>query len=180
RSTFFPYTTLCRSTGILQRGELLVCSALATGDDGTGVAHAFAGRRGDASDVGHHRFGHIGLDEGSRFFLGAAADLTDHDDRFGLRVFLEQLEDVDEVGTRDRVTADADAGGLTETGVSGLLHGFIGQGAGTRHDAYLARQVDVTRHDADLALAGSDHTRAVRADQAYAQLVALDLGFEHV
>ncbi|KAF1856457.1 hypothetical protein Lal_00048580, partial [Lupinus albus] len=167
-------------TGVLQGGELLVRSALAAGDDGAGVAHALAGRCGDTRDVGHHRLGHVGLDEGSGFFFSGTADLTDHDDRFGLRVFLEQLQDVDEVGARDRVATDAHAGGLAEAGVGGLLHGFIGQGAGTRHDAYLARQVDVTRHDADLALAGSDHARAVRADQAYAQLVALDLGFQHV
>ena len=53
-------------------------------------------------------------------------------------------------------------------------------GAGTRHDAYFAWQVDVTWHDADLALARSDYAWAVRADQDYAQLVALDLGFQHV
>jgi hypothetical protein len=31
------------------------------------------------------------------FFFVAAADLADHDDAFGLRVALEQLEHVDEV-----------------------------------------------------------------------------------
>ncbi len=144
------------------------------------MAHALAGRSGHTSDVGNYRLGDVGLDVGSRFFFSRTADLTDHDDRFGLRIFLEQLQDVDEVGARDGVTADAHAGGLAETGVGGLLDGFIGQGAGTRHDAYLAWQVDVTRHDADLALAGSDHARAVRADQGNAQLVADDFGIQHV
>ncbi len=120
------------------------------------------------------------LDVGSRFFFSRTTDLADHDDRFGLRVFLEQLQDIDEVRARDRVTADTNAGGLTETGVSGLLHSFVSQGAGTRHDAYLAWQVNVTWHDADLALARSDDAWAVRTDQDHTQLVALDLGFQHV
>ena len=144
------------------------------------MAHTLARRSGYTSDVGHYWLGHVGLDVSSSFFFSRTADLTDHHDRFGLRVFLEQLQDVDEVGAWDRVTADADAGGLTETGVSGLLNSFVSQGAGTRHDAYFAWQVDVARHDADFALARSDHAWAVRADQDHAQLVALDLGFEHV
>ncbi len=127
------------------------------------------------SDVGHHRLGHVGFNEGRRFFFRRTADLADHHDGFGLRIFLEQLQDVDEVGARDRVATDTYTGRLAEAGVGGLLHGFIGQGAGARHDADFARQVDVPRHDADLALAGSDHARAVRADQAHAQLVALHL-----
>src|SRR5690606_7781076 len=48
------------------------------------------------------------------------------------------------------------------------------------NDTYLAWQVDVAGHDADLALAGGDDARAVRPDQAYAQFVALDLGIQHV
>jgi hypothetical protein len=37
------------------------------------------------------------FDVSGRFFFRATADLTDHDDRFGLRIFLEQLQDIDEV-----------------------------------------------------------------------------------
>jgi hypothetical protein len=43
----------------------------------------------------------------------------------------------------DRVAADADAGALAEAGLRGLVHGFVGQRAGARHDADLARLVDV-------------------------------------
>src|SRR5690606_9207078 len=132
------------------------------------------------SDVGNHRLGHIGLDESRRFFLGGTADLADHNDRFSLRVSLEQLQDVNEVGARNRVAADADAGRLSKTEIGGLLYRFVGQGAGTRHDTDLARQVNVARHDADFALAGSDHARAVWPDQHYAKLVALYFHFEHV
>ncbi|MNV18513.1 hypothetical protein D3C71_1093410 [compost metagenome] len=144
------------------------------------MAHALARRSSHTSDVGNNRLGHVCLDVGSRFFFSRTADLTDHHDRFGLRVFLEQLQDVDEVGARDRVTADADAGRLAEAGVGGLLHSFVGQGAGTRNDTDLAWQVNVTWHDADLAFAWGDHAWAVRADQDYAQLVALNFSVQHV
>ena len=40
------------------------------------------------------------------FFFSATADLTDHYDRFGLRIFFEHFENVDKVRARDRVTAD--------------------------------------------------------------------------
>src|SRR5690606_37839111 len=45
-------------------------------------------------------------------------------------------------------------------------HRLIGQGAGARDDTNLARLVNVSRHDADLALARRDHGRTVRTDQA--------------
>jgi hypothetical protein len=137
-------------------------------------------RGSHTSDVGNNWLGHVCLDVGSRFFFSRTADLTDHHDRFGLRVFLEQLQDVDEVRAWDRVTADAYAGRLTETGVSGLLHSFVGQGAGTGNDAYFAWQVNVTWHDADFAFARGDHAWAVRADQGNTQLVALNFSVQHV
>src|SRR5690606_28759222 len=165
---------------VFQCGELLVGRTLASGEDRTSVPHALACRSSNTCDVGHNRLGHIGLDVGGSFFFSATTDLADHDDRFGLRVVLEHFQNVDEVGARDRVTTDTNTAGLTETGVSGLLDRFIGQGAGARHDTDLARQVDVTGHDADLALAGGDHARAVRPDQTHAQFVTLDLGIQHV
>src|SRR5690606_36966856 len=85
-----------------------------------------------------------------------------------------------EAGPRNRITADTDAGRLTETGIRGLLDGFVGQGTGARNDPYPPRLVDVPRLDTDLALARRDHAGAVRTDQAHAQLVALDLHFQHV
>ena len=64
--------------------------------------------------------------------------------------------------------------------VSGLLNGFVSQGTRAGNDTNAARLVDVTRHDTDFALTGSDHARAVRADQAYAQLVAFYFCVEHI
>ena len=57
---------------------------------------------------------------------------------FGLRVVLEQLEAIDEVGAVDRVAADADAGGLAEARGRGLRHRLVGERAGAGDDADLA------------------------------------------
>src|SRR5258705_472091 len=40
------------------------------------------------------------------------ADLADHDDRLGLFVGEEHLQDLDEIGALDRIAADTDGGGL--------------------------------------------------------------------
>src|SRR5690625_5838362 len=81
--------------GVFQRGKLLIGGAFTTGDDGTGVAHALAGRRRNTRDVGHHRLGHVGFDVRRRFFLSAATEFADHDDGFGLGIVLEHFENVD-------------------------------------------------------------------------------------
>src|SRR5690349_22325072 len=119
------------------------------------MAHALAGRCGDARDIGHHGLGHVALDEiGGGLFVGAT-DLTDHDDAFGLRIAFEQLEHVDEVHAAHRVAADADAGALPETLVGGLEHALVRERARARHDAHAALLVDEARHDPDLAFARS-------------------------
>src|SRR5690606_38933991 len=144
-----------------QRRVLVLGAALAAADDGAGVAHAFARRRGEARNVAYHRLGHVGLDVPGSLFLGGAADLAHHDDALGLRVGLEQLQAVDEGHAVDRVTADAHAGALAEANVGGLLDRLIGQRAGAGDDADGARHVDVARHDADLALTRRNDARAV-------------------
>src|SRR5574343_240595 len=161
----------------LERLELLFGSSFAARDDGAGVAHAFAFRSGNTSDVTYHRLSHVLLGKFGRFFFGGTTDFTDHHDGVGIRIVLEQFQGVDVAGTRDRVAADTDASGLAQTQGGGLCHGFVGQGAGTGHDTDAARIVDVPRHDADLALTRGDDTRAVRADQADAGFVH---GFFHV
>src|SRR6185437_1781805 len=145
--------------------------ALATRDDGSGVAHALARRRRRTRDERDHRLGDVFLDEFGSLFLGAAADLADHDDAFGLLVVLEQLEAIDEVHAVDRIAADADHRGLAQAHVGRLEHGFIRQRARTRHDRDLAWLVDVARHDADLAFAGRDDAGAVGADQHGVRIV---------
>src|SRR5690606_9516817 len=167
-------------TGVFQGSKLLCCGAFTTGNDGASVAHALTGRCSHTRNVRHHRLGDVGFDESRRFFFGAATDLTDHYDGFGFRVFLEQFQDVDKVGTRDRVTTNTYTGRLTKTVISGLFNGFIGQRTGTGNDTHFTRQVNVARHNADFAFTGGDHARAVRADQAYAQLITLHFGIQHI
>ncbi len=53
-------------------------------------------------------------DVGGGLFFQSAADLADHDHRFGLFVFLEQFQRFDERRADDRIAADADAGGLAQ------------------------------------------------------------------
>jgi hypothetical protein len=117
--------------------------ALAAGDDGAGVAHALAGRGGGAGDEARDRLLHVGLDVLGGALLGAAADLADHDDAVGVGSALKSSRHVDEVGAVDRVAADADAGALADAERGELTHGLVGERARARHDADLARLVDV-------------------------------------
>src|SRR3546814_5076783 len=57
------------------------------------------------------------------------------------------------------------SGRLAQARVGRLLDRLVRQRARARDDADLADGVDVARHDADLALAGGDDARAVRADE---------------
>ena len=131
--------------------------ALAAGDDRAGVAHAAAGRRGPAGDEADHRLlaAALGLvlEELRGVLLRRAADLADHDDRVGRLVVEKQLEHVDEIHALHRIAADAERGRLAEAFARGLEHRLVGERAGARHDADLARLEDVAGHDADLALA---------------------------
>ena len=80
--------------GGLQRGEFFNGGALASGNDRSGMAHALLFWRHPAGDEGEHRLGHVRLDVGRRLFLFGAADFADEHDRLGLRVLLEQPEQI--------------------------------------------------------------------------------------
>src|SRR5687768_4592968 len=122
------------NSSLLHRRDLVLGPALAARDDGAGMAHAAARRRGAAGDEADGRLAAAGpglvLQEHSGVLLGRAADLADHDDRLRLRVGEEQFEHVDEIGAVDRIAADADRGRLPEPGVGGLEHRFVGERAG--------------------------------------------------
>src|SRR6185437_16046434 len=139
--------------------------AFAAGNDRAGVTHALARGRTGAGDERDDGFLHVFLDEFGGFLFGAAADFADHDDALRLFIILEQSQAIDEVQTIDRIATDADAGALAEAHVGGLEHGFVGERARARNDTDLARLVNVSRHDADLAFTRSDDARAVRTDQ---------------
>ena len=144
--------------------------ALATRDDGPGVAHAAAFGGGAARDeaCGGLPAALFTLirEELRRFFFGRATDFADHDDRGGFGICKEHFEHVDMFGAFDRVATNAHCGGLAKAEIGGLLDGLIGEGARARNNADGPPAVDVAGHDADLAGVRRDHAGAVRADQA--------------
>ena len=77
----------------------------------------------------------VRLDPGGGLFLGAAADLADHDHGVGVRIRREQLQRVDVRGADQRIAADADAGGLAHAEPRELVNRFVGQRAALRDDA---------------------------------------------
>src|SRR5690606_23605851 len=87
---------------------------------------------------------------------------------------------VNEVRTVDGIATDADAGRLAKPDVRGLEHRLIGQGSRPRHNPDRPRLVDVTGHDADLALFGSDDAGTVGSDEAGARALQRPLHPDHV
>lgn len=53
---------------------------------------------------------------------------------FSLRVIQEDLEDVDVLGARERITTDAYAERLAESDEGGLVHGFVCEGSRAGHN----------------------------------------------
>ena len=82
----------------------------ASGNDRAGVSHSLARRRGLTGNKSDHRFSHIGFNPTRSFLLRATADLSDHDNRFGARISIEQLQNIDEFKTMYGITANAYAG----------------------------------------------------------------------
>ena len=78
--------------------------------------------------------------EGRRTLLLLATDLADHHDRLGLRVLVEEVDDVDEAGPDDRVAADPDAGRLADARIGHGLDDLVRQGSGATTRAPLARE----------------------------------------
>jgi hypothetical protein len=61
-----------------------------------------------AASSAHHRLFHVLLDEIRRQLFGVATDFADHDDRFRLRVAIEEIERVGEGCSDNGIAADAD------------------------------------------------------------------------
>ena len=128
-----------RDPGASQRLHLVRRGALAAGDDGAGVAHAAAGRRGGAGDKADHRLLALGRLRNAAASSSAVPPISPIITIASVSASAwNMLEHVDEVESVDRVAADADAGRLADAGGGGLRHRLVGQGAGARHDADLA------------------------------------------
>ena len=120
----------------------------------TSVTHTSARRSRDTGDEGDN--GLVGsvvlLEEVGGVLLGGTTDLANHDDTVSLAVLEEDLEAVDEVGTREGVTTNTNDERLTKTGLGGLVDGLVGESTGTGDDTDATTLVDEARHDTDLAL----------------------------
>lgn len=77
------------------------------------------------------------LQELGGLLLGAASDLSDHDDTLGVRVVQEQGQAVNEVGSVEGITTDTDAKGLAKTDLSGLVDSLVGKSTGAGDDTYI-------------------------------------------
>jgi 2-oxoglutarate dehydrogenase E1 component len=90
------------------------------------------------------------------------------------------FEDVDEFCALDRIAADADRGRLPKVLVGGLEHRLIGERARAADHPDTALLEDVAGHDADLALIGRQHPRAVGPDQPRLRARERALDLHHV
>lgn len=84
---------------------------------------------------------------------------------FSLWIIKENIQTIDKIGSIERITANADAQRLAKADFGCLVNSFVGERARTRHNANLALGVNVSGHDADLALARLDDAWAVGTDQ---------------
>src|SRR5260370_11979300 len=111
------FSRLCAhaDAGVFEGCDLRRRRALATADDGTGMAHTASGRGGGSRDEPCHRFLAILFYPLSSFLLSRAANFTDHDDALRLRVVIEELDDVQMRSAAAGIAADADPGGLATT-----------------------------------------------------------------
>src|ERR1700679_2412045 len=128
-------------------GDLGFGITLAAGDDGAGMAHAAAGRRGAPGDEADHRLlaAALGLvlEELRAVFFGRAADLANHHDGMGLVVGEKHFEHRDEFRSLDRIAADVDGGGLAEPFARRLEYRLVSQRAGAGYDSDRAPPEDV-------------------------------------
>ena len=148
------------------RGVFVFGGALASADDGAGVAHAAAGRRGLAGDETDHRFFYVGFNPLGGGFFGVAANFADQDDGVRVGIVVEKAHRVEKRCADDGIAADADTGGLADAKTGELIHGFVSKRAAAADNADVALLVDAAGHDADFAFAGRNDAGAIGADEA--------------
>ena len=80
----------------------------------------------------------------------------------------------------DRIAADADAGGLAQSHIGGLLYSLIGQSARAGDHADRAAAVNMAWHNTDFAGVRCNHTGAVGPDQSARGTFKRPLDAHHV
>src|SRR5204862_5794576 len=117
-------------------------------------------------DEGDYRFRDVIFCKLGRVLFGGAADLADHHDRVGLVIRLKQSLRIGMRRADYWVAADADSCRLAKSERRKLADGLVCQRAGPRNDPDPALFMNVSGHDADLALAGRDDAGAVWPDHS--------------
>ena len=130
------------------------------------MAHSLARRSRSSANKSNARLGHLGTDIFSRSFFVRTTNLANQYHRLSLRVVLEHFHHFHKTCTRKRVTANANAGRLSNTRVRHFPHDFVSQGSRSRNHANIASRKNVPRHDAHLAFARSNDARAVATQQS--------------
>src|SRR5487761_4231 len=153
------------NTGCFERRDLICSGPFASGNDGASVSHPAARRSGAPGDETRHRLFYVCGNEGGGFFFRRAADFSDQNDSMRFRISGHQAENVDEIGSDNRVSADAHARGLADAEGGELADGLIGERAAAGNHAHVALSVNAARHDAHFAFSRRDHARTVGADE---------------
>ena len=142
-------------------------SIFSSADDGTGVTHASTRRSGSTGDKSSDRFLAVRFDPASGFDFSTTTDFTNHDNRFGFRIFVKEFNHIEVRGAIDGVATNAHAGGLSVSLTCELPYCFVGEGARAGNNANFSAFVNVTRGDADTA-ATMRFITTTRSDDAWA------------
>ena len=153
---------------IFESLDLAGSVALAFLYNSSSVTHTPLGRGSEASNESNDWFllGVVLANPLGSHFLVLSSDFSDDDDAFGFGVDHELLEDVDEVGSVEWVSADAHNSALAKTSLGGLVNSLISEGSRSTNDADLARSMNVAGHNANFALLRLDDAGAVGSDDS--------------
>src|SRR5258707_8080743 len=112
-------------TCLFHRNHLLRSSPFSSRDDCPCMTHATARGSGAARNETDDRFGKMFLYILRGFFLGSPTDLADHYDRVRSFIIFEELERIEESGPHNRVAADPNARGLSESQLGDLPDSLV-------------------------------------------------------
>ena len=95
------------------------------------MPHTATRRRRDTGHESDDRLAHVLFCPAGCLDLLRPTDLADHDDCFGLGIFLKCSQYGNKISAVDRVTTNTHRGGLPHAQFGHLLHGLVVQGTGT-------------------------------------------------
>ena len=102
----------------------------------------------------------------SCLLFSLTTNLTDHDDTRGLGVVEEDLKTVNEVGSIERISPNANTKSLAQTHSTGLVHSLVCESARPADHPYAPLLVDVPGHDTNLASSRGNNSGTVGAYEA--------------